>query len=84
MHLVSSTRSGCTIFAHSNSGGRGTVKALPRATAEQRKENTRAHTHTQKNWFASLFLEGNFCGWANRQDVLKDELHVIAVVLDKT
>lgn len=80
MHLVSFAQSGLHHFGSfkfrrekdcsSSASGYGQAKQLP-------KEG-------KKKWFASLFLAENFCVWADLWDILKDELHVIAVVLDKT
>lgn len=55
---------------------------MPQAMAMQSKATTKSKRKKQKTDL--LFLEENFCGWADHWDTLKDELHVIAVVLDKT
>lgn len=51
---------------------------MPQATAMQSIYQKRG-----KKLLASLFLVEIFCGWADHWDILKDEFHVIAVVLDK-
>ena len=81
MHLVSSAQSGLHHFGSfkfrreaedckSNAWGYGRAKQAPKGGG-------------QKNDSLLHFLAENFCGWADRWDVLRDELHVIAVVLDK-
>lgn len=85
MHLVSSARSGAANgWAHSNSAGRRTVKAMPRgygsAKAATRKRRGRIKKNKKKNHSLPRFLAESFRGWAGRWDILKDELREIAVV----
>lgn len=52
--------------------------------AEQGNYQKKQKKKTKKNLICSpVFLAENFCGWAGHWDILKDELPVIAVVLDK-